>query len=130
MVDRLVGVTGLGQSTVGAQLVGVDRAPGFDVFLDKRLERLLADIGNHLRHHVPVALQHPEDDSLVGRVSAAYGLDHASDLRRPHLAVLSRREWLRSSQTTKRELLNKLEKVWDTNLEVLAKQIMNANNPP
>ena len=37
---------------------------------------------------------------------------------------------LEVTKTTKRELLNKLEKVWDTNLEVLAKQIMNANNPP
>ena len=37
---------------------------------------------------------------------------------------------LEVAKPPKRELLNKLEKVWDTNLEVLAKQIMNANNPP
>ena len=96
VADRLVLVALAAQPPVSAELVGVNGAARLDVLGNDRVKRLLADVRNHVRHHVAAALQHPEDNRLASGTASRrsrpmtadislVGLDNAAErpLRRP-----------------------------------------------
>src|SRR5215208_513961 len=65
VADSLVPVAPGLQPGIDVVLVGVDEGALRDGGPDDRLDRLLLNIGQHLQHHLPTALDQPQDRWLV-----------------------------------------------------------------
>jgi hypothetical protein len=65
MTHGLVPVAPALQTSVDVVLVGVDKSARRDGGREDRPDRLLLDIGQHLQHHLPAALDQAEDRRLV-----------------------------------------------------------------
>ncbi len=91
----LVLIASATKRAVATHFVSVNRRTLFDVLFNDRQERLLFAVRNDLSHHLPVALQHPEHDCLVGRaapdfagpISANIGFVKLDFARQRNLAV-------------------------------------------
>ena len=80
VVYAFVFVALLGQSVVRAQFVSVNGRTGHDVFLNDRAQGFARIAWHHLRHHLPVALQHSKHDGLVADVVPALAVRLAADV--------------------------------------------------
>lgn len=80
VVHGLVLVALFGQAFVGVKFIRVNRGTLNDVLLDKRLQGSAADIRNNFRYHLPVALQHPENDCLVRRAAPSLASAEPADI--------------------------------------------------
>src|SRR5271163_1977518 len=72
------------ESLIGHERIGVDRALGFHVTANLRLQVMLAASGNHVRMDLAAALQNANDSSLVFHAAfsddalAPFGVHEAS----------------------------------------------------
>jgi len=77
---------------VGLEFVRVNGRSLKDVLLDDRLENFSRIRANYLGHNLTVALQHPENDSLVLCVATAHSATFAAHIRFIHFHFAKKRE--------------------------------------
>ena len=65
------------QSAARLEFVRMNGATRLDVLGDKRLQSPLSNVRDNVRHHVSVALNHPEYDGLVRRAATAFATGRA-----------------------------------------------------
>ena len=78
MVHGLMSISCPTPSNVRPQFIRVDRTTQFHVLDNDWLQGALANVWNNIRHHIPVALQHPAHHGLVWSAATALPTSRAT----------------------------------------------------